>query len=58
MPIDTVNKINNNQHNKTSENKMKRKKITRKKSNKTFKKGMNTNVKNIQHPPTRGGYRL
>lgn len=35
-----------------------RKKISRKSSNKTFKKGMRTNKKNIFQNRTRGGIRL
>lgn len=35
-----------------------RKKMSRKKSNKNFRKGLNTNSKNLAPPPTRGGYRL
>lgn len=37
---------------------MQRKKMSHKKSNKTFKRGMSTNRKNITPAPTRGGYRL
>lgn len=36
----------------------KRTKLSRKKSNKIFKKGMKTNLKNIMPAPQRGGYRL
>lgn len=36
----------------------KRKKMSKKKSNSKFKKGMSTNVKNIQSNPSRGGIRL
>lgn len=37
---------------------MKRSKMSRTKSNKTFKKGMGTQRKNIAPAPSRGGYRL
>lgn len=37
---------------------MKRKHLSHKKSNKTFKKGMRTQRKNVTPAPSRGGYRL
>lgn len=37
---------------------MKRKKLSQKRSKKTFKKGMKTNVRNVQKQPSRGGIRL
>lgn len=37
---------------------MKRKHMSRHLSKKTFKRGMKTQRKNIQPPPSRGGYRL
>lgn len=37
---------------------MKRSHLKKSTSNKNFKKGMKTNIKNIVPAPTRGGYRL